>query len=139
MDDDAIQVLVTAVAGLVVRGVASGLWHQIRAGLARIFGQGDEDRQRQAEHQLDQAEALLAAAEPERDEVAREVNAEWRGALRTLLAQHPGAADELAALLAATEPPLRAERQPDRPDAVSQRALATGRAQIRQAGRDVTG
>jgi hypothetical protein len=137
MDDEAIKVLAGSVAAALVKAMTGGLWQQLRRRMATVLGRGDQRRERRVRDQLDDSRTRMEAApEAVREEVGREVMAEWRGTLRTLLTEHPGAAQELRAMLVEME-----ARLPGTPGEVSvaQMASATGGSVVYQAGRDLTG
>jgi hypothetical protein len=116
-----------SLAGRTLIAAATGDgWEAFKRGFARVLGRGDAIRTRLAEHRLDQTrEQLLAAPEPERDEVAAGLEATWLTRLADLLEEDPGLAGELRAVLDKAGTQIRAGS-----------ASATGHAVA--AGRDVT-
>lgn len=137
VDDESIKVLASSVAAVLVKAMAGGLWQQLRRRMATVLGRDDEHRERRVRDQLDDScTRMETASEAIREEVGREIMAEWRGTLRALLAEHPEVAQELRAVLVEME-----ARLPGTPGEVSvaQMATATGGSVVYQAGRDLTG
>lgn len=137
MDDEAIKVLAGSVSAALVKAMAGGLWQQLRRRMVAVLGRGDERRERRVRDQLDDSRTRMeTASEAVRGEVGREVMAEWRGTLHTLLAEHPEVAQELRAVLVEVD-----ARLPGTPGEVSvaQMVTATGGSVVYQAGRDLTG
>ncbi|MDH6697989.1 hypothetical protein P3T26_002443 [Streptomyces sp. MAA16] len=115
----------------VVTLVATDAWHRTRDGLTRLWRRAQPERADTVAAELEtcRADALAAAAADDRETLA-ELQAQWQGLMRRLLLAHPEAAAGLRALLTELDPEGAAARQ------LTQRATASGRARIYQAGRD---
>ncbi|WP_327270812.1 hypothetical protein OG233_30905 (plasmid) [Streptomyces sp. NBC_01218] len=96
--------------GAVVQAAGTDAWNGIRGGFARLFGRGEEGRERAELERLDQTHAVLAAARE--GEEARRVQiaqvARWQTRLEALLEELPEAEQrqvvaELQALVAQVE------------------------------------
>jgi hypothetical protein len=92
-----IALAATAAAALVQAMVTDG-WEGVRHQIASLFGRGEPDAA--IERRLDSARNELTATAPgERETVRAALAAQWETRLGDLLADHPGAASELAALV----------------------------------------
>jgi len=130
MDEDLIRVVATAAAGLIVRAMGTAAWRAVRDRWSRVLG-GGADREAAVAEQLEESAGLLTAAEPtERERLAAEVEAEWRGELRAQLRSDPDLAEAVRSLLD-TPPPTAGRVLPS----VSQSATVVSGTNI-QSGRD---
>ncbi|WP_330336970.1 hypothetical protein [Streptomyces sp. NBC_00557] len=104
---ETLTALAAAGGAAVVQAAGTDAWSGFRQGMARLIGQGDPERERDAARQLERTAALLAAEQG--DDQARmlrqvEQNGVWRGRLESLLetlddARRRQAAADLRALL----------------------------------------
>ena len=126
---------ITALAGTAGTAMISLLtteaWQSAKEGVVAIWRRVRPERAEiiSAELQTTRDDLLNARADGDQETVA-ELEAEWQGRIRRLLRAHPEVADELRALLA--EPGPQHPLQP-----VVQKATASGRSRIYQAGRDM--
>lgn len=126
-----IAALATSAGTTVVTLMATDAWHRTRDGIVSLWRRAHPERAESIAAELDATrEDLLAARTSGDDGVASELQTEWQGRVRRLLASRPEAARELRALLDEIEP------RPVTEPAVAQHATASGRARIYQAGRD---
>lgn len=91
--------LATAGANTLVGAMATDAWQVARSGIARLFGRRGGGQEEAIEAQLDRNAALVERA-PDADKARRGFAAAWDLELGALLADHPGAAGELEALIA---------------------------------------
>jgi hypothetical protein len=95
-----------AAAALVQAMVTDG-WEGVRHKVARLFGRGQPDVA--IERRLDATRDQLAAASPaDLDQVQAELAAQWETRFADLLADHPDAGAELAALVKEIKPTVTA-------------------------------
>ncbi|MGW0208218.1 hypothetical protein ACWDZ8_21225 [Streptomyces sp. NPDC003233] len=126
-----IAALATSAGTTVVTLMATDAWQRTRDGIVSLWRRAHPERAESIAAELDSTrEDLLAARTSGDDGVESELQTEWQGRVRRLLASRPEAARELRALLDEIEP--RHVTEP----AVAQHATASGRARIYQAGRD---
>jgi GrpB-like predicted nucleotidyltransferase (UPF0157 family) len=112
-----IALAATAAAALVQAMVTDG-WEGVRHKVACLFGRGEPDAA--IERRLDSTRAELTAAAPSQREAVRAALAvQWETRLGDLLADHPDAQSELAALVR--------EMQVARQVVASDHAVAAGR------------
>jgi hypothetical protein len=89
----------TALAGTaLVQAMVTDGWEGVRNRVARLFGRGEPDPR--IERRLDAAREQLAAAAPgAREQVQTTLAGQWRTRFDDLLADHPDAEADLAALV----------------------------------------
>lgn len=105
-------------------------WNRTREGMTRLWRSRQPHRAAAVAAELEATrEDALAAGEAGDHETLTELQLEWQGRLRRLLAAQPGAAVELRALLGELGPRAAGP-------SITQHADASGRARIYQAGRD---
>ncbi|WP_055524057.1 hypothetical protein [Streptomyces graminilatus] len=128
-------VLLAQSAGItLVTLMTTDAWHRTREGIAQLWRRTQPDRAEAVLAELEVTrEDAVAAGETGDQETIGELRLEWQGRLRRLLAAHPDAAVELRGLLDELEPRGSAGLSIN---AITQRADASGRARIYQAGRD---
>jgi uncharacterized protein YdaU (DUF1376 family) len=98
--NDLVDHLATTAASTIVAAMATDLWRQVRRRVGRLFGRDDRTRDDRTQRQLEEARQRVGAATgTERAEIARDIESEWRGTLRHLLATEPGLADEVRRFL----------------------------------------
>ena len=96
----------TAAAALVQAMVTDG-WEGVRHKVAQLFGRGQPDVA--IERRLDAARDQLTAVPPdELEKVQRALALQWETRFADLLADHPDAEAELAALVKDIKPPVTA-------------------------------
>jgi hypothetical protein len=96
----------TAAAALVQAIVTDG-WEGVRHKVARLFGRGQPDLA--IERRLDATQDQLTTAAPgDLETVQAALAAQWETRFADLLADHPDAAEELAALLKDIKPAVTA-------------------------------
>jgi hypothetical protein len=98
---DALQLAETlALAGAttVAAAMATDAWHTARAGTARLFHRGAQERKKAIEDQLE-ANAMLVARAPDADRARLGLVALWQLELEQFLRDHPDTASELEALV----------------------------------------
>jgi hypothetical protein len=106
MLEDALTALAAAGGTAVVQAAGTDTWTGFRAGVAKIFGRGNAQRQHVELERLDYTAAILEeAAETELDHVRLRQEGAWQGRFETLLEdldtpERQRAVDELQALLA---------------------------------------
>ena len=98
MGIDELAALAGTGATTLVAAMATSAWEGVRAGLARLFARGGEDRREMAVVQLDRnAELLAQARDPDR--VREGLIVLWAAELDRLLRDYPGAEYELSELI----------------------------------------
>lgn len=101
-----IALAATAAAALVQAVVTDG-WEGVRHKIARLFGRGQPDVA--IERRLDATRTQLTAASPgEVEQVRAALAAQWETRFADLLADHPDAEAELAALVKDIKPDVTA-------------------------------
>jgi hypothetical protein len=105
MDEDLIRAVATAAAGLIVRAMGTAAWRAARDRWSRLLGRGDTDEERAVAGRLQESATVLGTADPaERGHCAAELEAEWRGTLRTLLRSDPDLVEAVRELVASHPP-----------------------------------
>src|SRR5215831_9119757 len=100
------ELAVTAANALIQAVVTDG-WEGVRRKVARLFGRGQPDPA--IERRLDKTRDQLAAAPPaEVEQVQAAQAAQWQTRFADLLAAHPDAEPELAALVEELRPMISA-------------------------------
>jgi len=93
-----VAALAALAGGALVTAAVTDAWEDVRHKIAGLFGRGQPDQQ--AEHRLDATRKLLAAAKPgELGQAQAAEAARWESRFADLLANHPDAMPELAALV----------------------------------------
>jgi hypothetical protein len=111
-------------------------WERAKSALGSLWQRVYPDRVAMLEDDLaDSRAALLAAREADDDEAERDLEGEWRGRLRRLVAADPAVADELPGLLQDLRAAL-GEAAHAQGGHIDMRAKASGHARVYQAGRD---
>jgi hypothetical protein len=99
---DELAALAATGATTLVTAMTTSAWEVVRAGLARLFARGGEDRRETAVVQLDRnAELLAQASDPGR--VREGLIVLWSAELERLIRDYPGAEHELGELIQATQ------------------------------------
>ncbi|GAA4711144.1 hypothetical protein [Phytohabitans rumicis] len=107
--DPVSQALIISGGGVLVSAIATDAWAAARAGFARLFGRGDQDRQASAEQRLDRSATQLDGLSGDELEQARQAQAQaWQTRLADLVEEHPELAGELASLVREIERQLPA-------------------------------
>ncbi|MCQ4083476.1 hypothetical protein NGB36_23475 [Streptomyces sp. RB6PN25] len=126
-----IAALATSAGTTVVTLMATDAWHRTRDGIVSLWRRVHPERAESIAAELDATREDVIAARSAGDEnVEPELQREWQGRVRRLLAARPEIALELRALLDELGP------QPVTDSAITQHAIASGQARIYQAGRD---
>jgi hypothetical protein len=126
---------ITALAGTAATTLVSLLttegWQRAKEQFASLWRRAQPERAEVIARELEVTRDDLLAAQGDDDSGIRaELNAEWQGRIRRLLAAHPDAAALLRDLLAELAPEALAA------PSVTQHATASGHARVYQAGRD---
>ncbi|MFJ7996669.1 hypothetical protein ACIQ7D_05825 [Streptomyces sp. NPDC096310] len=133
--DPEIGSLAQSGAATLVTLMATDAWQAAREGFVQLWRRAHPERAEAVTAELDAGYSEVRAATVADDQVVlSEVRAEWQGRLRRLLVGHPEAAAELRRLLDEISPP--ASTADTSVTSVTQRATASGRARVYQAGRD---
>ena len=99
--------LATLAGDTLVAAVVTDAWEDMRQRVSRLFGRGEPDPA--AERRLDTTrEQLIVVTSAEFEEVRAEQAAHWATRFADLLADHPGAGEELEALVGRTRAALPA-------------------------------
>lgn len=131
--DPEIAALAGSAGTTVVTLMATDAWQRTRDAVAALWRRVHPDRAAAIEAELDTTREEVLAAQASGDtEVEAELQAEWQGRVRRLLATRPEVADELRSLLEELSPAPAAAPAV----AVTQHATASGSARVYQAGRD---
>jgi hypothetical protein len=93
-----------------VGAMATDAWQTTRSGVARLFRRDGPARQAAIEAQLD-GNAILVAQAEDPNEVRQSLVPVWRLQLEALLREHPGADEEVQALVAQVQEALPAPQQ----------------------------
>ncbi|MFC5232371.1 hypothetical protein [Pseudonocardia zijingensis] len=128
-----VRTVATAAATAIIRAIGTGAWEAIRDRWSRVLGRGVPDEEAVVAGELDESADAIASAEPaDRARQAAELEAEWRGTLRTRLRSDPE-------LLAAVRELVDTHQPSDRSEVgtISQTAKVRGGVSI-QSGRDTT-
>ncbi|MFE3068566.1 hypothetical protein [Streptomyces sp. NPDC059247] len=116
----------------VVTLLATDAWNTVRDGVVDLWRRARPERAADISAELDSTREELLRARTEGDqETEADLRVEWRGRVRRLLVEHPEVAEELRDLLTRLEPAA------PHPPTVTQRATASDRARVYQAGRDI--
>lgn len=102
MGMDELAALAGTGATTLVAAMTTSAWEGIRAGLARLFARGGEDRRETAVVQLDRNADLLAQAR-DPDRVREGLIVLWAAELDRLMRDYPGAEHELSELIRAAQ------------------------------------
>ncbi|WP_079104871.1 hypothetical protein [Streptomyces prasinopilosus] len=122
----------TTIVGLMVTDV----WQRTRDGVIALWRRAQPERAETVTLQLEETRSLALAAREDGDEATEsELQAEWQGRIRRLLAAHPAVADELQALLDELKSSVDTSDQ-NTIQRLHMRANATGHGRVYQAGRD---
>ncbi|MBY8881204.1 hypothetical protein [Actinacidiphila acidipaludis] len=133
--DPELSALASSAATTFVTLMATDAWTRVREGLVHVWRQARPDRADAMGAEVEATRTDLLAAQASGDEESEEeLRAEWRARLRRLLASDPGTADPLRRLLAEVDP---AQAGGTGGHSVTQRATATKRGRVYQAGRDL--
>lgn len=126
-----IAALASSAGTTIVALMATDAWNSMRDGITSLWRRGDAERAEAVTAELDAArEDFLTARAAGEEDIEADLQAEWRGRIRRLLAARPEVAEDLRTLLDELGP--RADTAP----AVTQHATASGHARVYQAGRD---
>jgi hypothetical protein len=99
--------LAAMAAAALVQAVVTDGWEGVRHKIARLFGRGQPDVA--IERRLDATRDQLTAATPgDLEQVRAALAAQWETRFADLLADHPDAEDELAALVKDIKPAVTA-------------------------------
>jgi hypothetical protein len=129
--DAELAALAGSAATTLVTSMTSDAWQRARDGIVSLWRRVSPDRAETVAGELDaDREDLVAARESGDGEAEAELQREWRGRVRRLIAQRPEVAGELRALLDELAP------QSAQQSTVAQHATASGQARVYQAGRD---
>lgn len=108
--DAELAVLAQNAAGTLVSLLATDAWGKATDGLARLWRRVHPERAETVQAELAESRTQLTAADgDERERLAGELTAEWRGRLGRLLAADPQVAVELSRLLEQVLAPALAE------------------------------
>nr|WP_206322048.1 hypothetical protein [Streptomyces sp. HNM0575] len=112
--------------------MATDAWERTRDAVTSLWRRVHPGRSDMVAGELEATREELLATEPDGDgpEIRQDLEAEWRGRIRRLLAARPDAAEELRALLREIAPGDAAG------PVITQHATASGNARVYQAGRD---
>ncbi|MFS8201662.1 hypothetical protein ACLVWQ_23575 [Streptomyces sp. CWNU-52B] len=111
--------------------MAADAWQHTRDGFTQLWRRMQPERAATVAAELEAGrEDVLAAVAAHDQETLDELRLQWQGFVRRLVVARPAAAEELRRLLDELDPEGSTARQ------VTQRATASGRARIYQAGRD---
>ncbi|MFD9903566.1 hypothetical protein [Streptomyces sp. NPDC059063] len=105
MTPEWLATLASAGAAGLVGAATTDAWQTTRAAFVQLLGRGDPDRAAAAARRLDELRTAAHGAASERE--LAEARHAWRVRLQDLLAEHPDAAGELQAAIAAFAPPRR--------------------------------
>ncbi|MFE2823110.1 hypothetical protein [Streptomyces sp. NPDC059271] len=126
-----IAALASSAGTTVVTLMATDAWQRVREGIASLWRRGHAERVEAVAAELDATrEDLLAALAAGDQGVEGELQVEWQGRIRRLLAARPEVAEDLRTLLNEFDP--LAGTAPS----ITQHATASNHARIYQAGRD---
>ncbi|MFE0583373.1 hypothetical protein [Streptomyces sp. NPDC058874] len=126
-----IVALASSAGTTIVTLMATDAWERVREGITSLWRREHAERAESVAVELDVTrEDLLVASETGDSNVHGELQAEWQGRIRRLLAIRPEVAGELRRLLD------ELAAQPGGAPAVTQHATASGHSRIYQAGRD---
>ncbi|MFJ3894491.1 hypothetical protein [Streptomyces sp. NPDC090083] len=129
--DPEVTALAQSAGTTLVTLMASDAWQRTREGLTQLWRRMQPERAEIVAAQLEAGrEDVLAAMAANDLETLNELRLQWQGLVRRLIVTHPGAAQELRALLAELDPDGSAA------SSVTQHATASGHARAYQAGRD---
>jgi hypothetical protein len=104
MTDEWLIALSMSGATALVTAAATDSWQEIRAGFRKLFGHGDQNRERLAERRLDEVATMIEQAdETAREEVRETQVLAWRTRLADLLEEEPDQAEELRTLIGRVE------------------------------------
>jgi hypothetical protein len=135
VDTELAQLISTAATALVQLLTTEG-WERAKSAVGSLWQRVHPDRVAMLEVELgDSRAALLAARGVGDDQAERDLEGEWRGRLRRLVAADPQVADELPRLLQELRAALT-EAGVAQGGHIDMRAHASGHAQVYQAGRD---
>jgi hypothetical protein len=128
--------LISASAVTLVQLLTTDGWERAKAAVGSLWQRVHPDHAALLENELaDSRTALLAARAAGDDQAERDLEGEWRGRLRRLVAADPGIAGELPGLLKELQAAL-SQATATQPARTDMQARASGRARIYQAGRD---
>ncbi|MDH6109833.1 hypothetical protein P3T36_005366 [Kitasatospora sp. MAP12-15] len=132
MDPD-MAALAGSAGSTVVALMATDAYQRTREGVLALWRRVHPDRAEAVAAELDATRDELLSARAGGDPLAeQELQSEWQGRLRRLLAADPTAADQLRRLIAEVSPAAEAAAGP----IVRQSAEAHGHGRVYQAGRD---
>lgn len=134
--DAELGAILSQVATTVVQLLTTEGWERAKSALGSLWQRVHPDRVAMLEDELaDSRAALLAAREADDDQAERDLEGEWRGRLRRLVAADPRVADELPGLLQELRAAL-GEAAHTQEGHIDMRVHASGHARVYQAGRD---
>lgn len=129
--DAELGALAGSAATTLVASMTSDAWQRTRDGIISLWRRASSDRADTVAGELEATREDLVAARAAGDGgVEEELEREWQGRMRRLIAHDPEAARQLRALLEELDP------QPTPGPTVTQHATASGQARVYQAGRD---
>jgi hypothetical protein len=96
---DALIALASAGGAGLVQAVSTDVWMVAKAGVVRLLGRGDPEREGAVERQLERTRSEVRAAGPSGEQVRSRHESAWTTRLEDLLAEHPDQADQLRSLL----------------------------------------
>jgi hypothetical protein len=128
--------LTSAAAAELVKLLATEGWERAKSAVAALWKRVHPDRAAGVEAELDDSRAaVLAARDAGDDQAERDLEIEWRGRLRYLVAADPAIASELPALVEELRAALSGSGQAAGGH-VEMHARASGHGRVYQAGRD---
>ena len=99
-------------AAVLITAMVTDAWNTARAGIARLFGQGDSKRQERIDARLNEDAIALERSEGDkRDSVRNRLLAAWQARLVDLLEEQPEVASELQSLIQKLRAELPAVQQ----------------------------
>jgi lipase chaperone LimK len=134
--DPELATMVSTVATTLVRLLTTDGWERAKSAIGSLWQRVHPDHAAAVEAELaDSRAALLEARDAGDDQAERDLEAEWRGRLRYLVAADPAVASELPQLVQDLRAALSASQQAPGGH-VEMHAHASGHGQVYQAGRD---
>jgi hypothetical protein len=134
--DAELAALISAAATTLVQLLATDSWERAKSVVSSLWERVHPDHAEVVQAELaDSRDAVLAARSAGDEEAERDVEIEWRGRLRHLVATDPSIASELSDLLESLRAALSASEQ-GQTGHIEMHARASGHGQVYQAGRD---
>ncbi len=134
--DAELTTLISTAATTLVRLLATDSWERAKSAVGSLWRRVHPDHAAVVEAELaDSRTAVLAARNTGDDQAERDLEIEWRGRLRYLVASDPAIAGELSRLVQDLSAALTASQQVPGGH-VEMHAHASGHGQVYQAGHD---